>query len=104
EVQKERDALVFHAVENAQARGSQRTPREYEYKIDLTGDNAELRVVELGCVFRFRVIDWPPKRGETSRDSVVVDRDRLRLPMVLRNWLPGDRLRPQGHRNGHKLK
>ena len=104
EVQKERDALVFHAVENAQARGSQRTPREYEYKIDLTGDNAELRVVELGCVFRFRVIDWPPKRGETSRDSVVVDRDRLRFPMVLRNWLPGDRLRPQGHRNGHKLK
>jgi tRNA(Ile)-lysidine synthase len=24
--------------------------------------------------------------------------------MVLRNWRPGDRLRPQGHRSAHKLK
>jgi len=28
----------------------------------------------------------------------------LRFPTLLRNWRPGDRLRPQGHRNAHKLK
>jgi tRNA(Ile)-lysidine synthase len=64
----------------------------------------ELRVPELGCVFRFRVIDWPAKRAETSTYGAVLDRDRLRSPLVMRNWRPGDRMRPLGHRNAHKLK
>ena len=50
------------------------------------------------------MIDWPPERGETSSDTTALDRDRLRSPLVLRNWRPGDRLRPLGHRNAHKLK
>ena len=104
EVRKDRDALVFQAVENAGGRALQSAPRKYEYKIDLACGDAELRVAELGCVFRLRVIDWPPKRGETSRDGAVLDRDRLHFPMVLRNWRPGDRLRPMGHRSAQKLK
>jgi len=105
EVRKERDALVFQAVENAGERASQSSRREYEYKIDLAKGDTEVNVPELGCVFRLRVIDWPPKRGETSsKDGAVLDRERLRFPMVLRNWRPGDRLRPQGHRSAHKLK
>src|SRR5467141_2997301 len=104
EVRRERDALIFQAIENAGMRASQNAPQEYEYKIDLARGEAEVRAAELGCVFRLRVIDWPPKRGETSRDRAVLDRDRLRFPMVLRNWRPGDRLRPQGHRSAHKLK
>jgi tRNA(Ile)-lysidine synthase len=104
EVRKEHDSLLFHAIENAGARTSRPDPKEYEYKIDMAQGKAEVKVAELGCVFRFRVIDWPPKRGETSKDRVVLDRDRLRLPLVLRNWRPGDRLRPQGHRSAHKLK
>jgi tRNA(Ile)-lysidine synthase len=104
EVRKERDALVFRAIENAGGRASQTLQREYEYKIDLANGNAEVNVPELGCVFRFRVIDWPPKRGETSKDGVVLDRDRLPFPVVLRNWRPGDRLRPRGHQSSHKLK
>jgi tRNA(Ile)-lysidine synthase len=104
EVRKERDALVFHAIENAREQTALSKPTKYEYKIDLANGNVEVKVAELGCVFRFRVIDWPPKRGETSRDGVVLDRDRLRFPVVLRNWRPGDRLRPHGHRSAHKLK
>ncbi len=104
EVRKERDALVFHAIETAGGQTCRSAPMEYEYKIDLARGGAEVKVAELGCVFRLRVIDWPPKRGETSRDGVVLDRDRLRFPIVLRNWRPGDRLRPQGHRSAHKLK
>jgi tRNA(Ile)-lysidine synthase len=104
EVRKERDALVFHAVVEVKGQSSESTHREYEYKIDLAKGSAEVNVAELGCVFRLRVIDWPPKRGETSSYGAVLDRDRLRCPMLLRNWRPGDRLRPKGHRNDHKLK
>src|SRR5258708_1859480 len=104
EVRKDRDALIFQAVESVGVRTSQSTLREYEYKIDLANGDAEVNVAELGCVFRLRVIDWPPQRGETSRDGAVLDRDRLRFPLVLRNWRPGDRLRPLGHRSTHKLK
>jgi tRNA(Ile)-lysidine synthase len=104
EVRRQRDALVFHAIEIEAVRTAQSAPPEYEYNIDLANGSLGVRVAELGCVFRFRVIDWPPKRGETSMDRAVLDRDRLRFPMVLRNWRPGDRLRPQGHRSAHKLK
>jgi tRNA(Ile)-lysidine synthase len=34
----------------------------------------------------------------------VLDERALRLPLVLRNWRPGDRFRPAGHRQAHKLK
>jgi len=104
EVRKERDALVFHAIKKAEGQTSRSAPKEYEYKIDMSSGSAEVKVAELGCVFRLRVIDWPRKRVETSRDGVVLDRDRLRFPIVLRNWRPGDRLRPHGHRSAHKLK
>jgi len=104
EVRKERDTLVFLGVANAGTRTSLIAPREYDYKIDLAREDTQVKVAELGCVFRFRVIDWPPNRGETNRDGAVLDRDRLRFPMVLRNWRPGDRLRPQGHHSARKLK
>jgi tRNA(Ile)-lysidine synthase len=104
EVRRERDALVFQAVENAGGRTGHSAPPEYEYNIDLARGQAEVSITEMGCVFRLKVIDWPRKRGETSRDGAVLDRDRLRFPVVLRNWRPGDRLRPQGHRSAQKLK
>ncbi len=104
EVRKERAALGFQAIENAGVRTSQSTPREYAYKIDLARGDVEVSVAELGCVFRLMVIDWPPKRGETTKEGTVLDRDRLRFPMILRNWRPGDRLHAQGHRSAHKLK
>jgi tRNA(Ile)-lysidine synthase len=104
EVRKERDALLFQAVENIGVRTARRAPREYEYKINLADRDTQVSVAELGCVFRLKVIDWPRKRGETSSDGAVLDREQLRLPLVLRNWRPGDRIRPQGRRSAHKLK
>ena len=32
-----------------------------------------------------------------------MDRGRLRVPLVLRNWVPGDSMQPLGHRKRHKL-
>jgi len=104
EVQKERDTLVFRAAENAKGGTDHHAAREYEYDIDLTGGSHDVQVPELGCVFRLSLIDWPPERGETNSAEKILDRDRLRSPLVLRNWRPGDRLRPFGHQNAHKLK
>src|SRR6266513_372223 len=104
EVRRERDELFFLAVDKTEKTSSHAAPREYEYKIDLARGEAEVSVTELGCVFRLKVIDWPLKRAETSRDGAVLDRDRLLFPLVLRNWRPGDRLRPRGHQSAHKLK
>lgn len=77
---------------------------EYEYKIDIESGEATVRVPEAGCVFRLRVIDWAAKRGETRESGAVLNGERLRWPLVLRNWRFGDRLQPVGHQKAHKLK
>jgi tRNA(Ile)-lysidine synthase len=104
QVRRERDELVFCAMETAELDATRKKNAEYEYSIDFANGAEELPVPELECVFRFRVIDWPPNRAETSSEWAVLDRNRLRLPLVLRNWRPGDRLQPVGHRSAHKLK
>jgi tRNA(Ile)-lysidine synthase len=104
EVRKERDALVFRTAENANRAATRQAERQFEFDIDLARGSQDVRVPELGCVFRFRVIDWPSERAETNKRETVLDRDRLRAPLILRNWRPGDRLRPLGHRSAHKLK
>jgi tRNA(Ile)-lysidine synthase len=105
QVRRERDALVFCARPGA-GDAKKEHPKEYEYQIDsaLAQSQALVPIPALGCVFRFRVIDWPAKRGETSATGSVLDRDALRSPLVLRNWRPGDKLHSPGHRNAHKLK
>ena len=106
EVRREREALVFVASADSTRKGSKRkiAPREFAYDVDLAGTEPSVRVPQLGCVFRFTVIDWPEKRGETSQTGAVLDRDRLLSPLVLRNWLPGDTLHALGRQHPHKLK
>ena len=104
EVRRERDALVFCGITKAAEETAPASSGGYEFPIDLARTPQEVRVPQLGCAFRFRVIDWPSARGETIKDGVVLDRDRLRSPLVLRNWRPGDRMRSLGHRSAHKLK
>ncbi len=79
----------------------------YEYKIDfenIRNGEVSLRVPEVQCVFRLRVIDWPGKRVDTKESGAVLDRDRVRWPLVLRNWRFGDKLQPAGHQKAHRLK
>jgi tRNA(Ile)-lysidine synthase len=114
EVRRERNELVFctNSLRSRDRTGGKRaaqksSPVEYEYKIDFeTFRDGELalRVPEAECVFRLRVIDWVAKRGDTSKSGAVLDRDRLRSPLVLRNWRFGDKLHPAGHHKAHKLK
>ena len=104
EVRKDREALAFCVIGNAAANRGRNATREFSYDVDLSRGAEDVRVSELGCVFRFRVIDWPPKGEENNKRETVLDRERLRSPLVLRNWRPGDRLRPSGHQNARKLK
>jgi tRNA(Ile)-lysidine synthase len=103
EVRRELDSLIFCA-RDAIGVTNRRKPLEFERAINFCGKGIEVSVPELGCVFRFRVIDWPAKRGDTIEREFVLDRDALQSPLVLRNWRAGDKLRPCGHRSAHKLK
>jgi tRNA(Ile)-lysidine synthase len=114
DVRRERNELVLCSNSSRQTRrmdGKREEKKtfaaEYEYKIDLTNSrnsDVTLSLPQAQCVFRLRVIDWPAKRGETRESGAVLDRDRLRLPLVLRNWRFGDKLQPAGHQKAHKLK
>lgn len=96
EVRREHDAVVFRASQ-AEAHAT------YSYALELSGREAELRVAERSCALRFTVIDWPPEGGETSVTGAVLDRDSLGVPLVVRNWRPGDAVQPYGHQKRHKL-
>jgi len=102
-VRREQDRLIFCGGDSIAER-NRREPVEFERAINFHGTEVNVSVPELGCVFRFRVIDWPAKRGDTIEREFVLDRDALQSPLVLRNWRAGDKLRPCGHRSAHKLK
>jgi tRNA(Ile)-lysidine synthase len=103
EVRREYDRLIFCARDSVGVANRRKTV-EFERAINLRDMRADVSVPELGCVFRFRVIDWPAKRGDTIEREFVLDRDALQSPLVLRSWRAGDKLRPSGHRSAHKLK
>jgi tRNA(Ile)-lysidine synthase len=99
EVRRHRDALVFCIKESAGL-----SAREYEYKIDSLPELNTIRVPQLGCVFRFTMIDWHPQRGETRLSGEVLDGARLNFPLTLRSWRHGDRFCATGHTKPEKLK
>jgi tRNA(Ile)-lysidine synthase len=102
-VRREHDFLVFGAA-GSLAESKKREPKKFERVVNVDDAEAACRVPEISCVFRFRVIDWPAKRGDTIETGFVLDCDALQSPLTLRNWRPGDKFRPCGHRSEHKLK
>ena len=105
EVSRERDVIVFRVDSgNRKTKSEGKSAGGFAYSIELGKEESAVRVPQLGCVFRFRVIDWPEKTGDTRQTGTALDRDALRAPLVLRSWRPGDKLHPTGHRNAHKLK
>lgn len=99
EVRRQRDALEFCCKANMAM-----PTRDYEYKIDSLSNLTVIRVAELGCVFRFTVIDWHAQRGETRLSGGVLDEARLNFPLTLRSWRFGDRFCAMGHTKPEKLK
>jgi tRNA(Ile)-lysidine synthase len=109
ELRRERDNLLFSPRQRTRAaRAGQRLAKEtalvYEHQIDFQHASEPVRFIAPRCALRFTVIDWPTNRVDTRVLGTVLDRDRLRFPLVLRNWRPGDKLQPIGHQKAHKLK
>ena len=101
EVRRERATLLFLPAGSARAQ----SPLQFSYPIDFVAPETRVSIPELGCVFRLRVIDWPSSRRDTIGESrSTLDRDRLRQPLVLRNWQPGDRFQPAGRADARKFK
>jgi len=65
---------------------------------------ASIVVAEIHRRFNLKMVDWPLAPSETVAVRDVLDFDRVRWPLVLRNWRPGDAYRPQGSRSVRKLK
>lgn len=104
EVRRERNALRFRVIEKQRGRPLGKPSRHgFSYEVDLHTRTVDVRVMELSCVLRFRVIDWHSEGGETKLTGTVLDRDKLCLPLVVRNWREGDALQPLGHQKRHKL-
>lgn len=99
EVRRYADGLLFHAAGKGAAAAI-----SFEYKLTPEKSLRDIAVPELGCVFRFRVIDWARERADTKSSGEVLDATRLRYPLRLRNWRFGDRFHAQGHSRPHKLK
>jgi tRNA(Ile)-lysidine synthase len=100
EVRRKPDALVFCA---ASAQTSKMPPKTYSFPVALPALAEELRLDALSHILHLRVIDWPCEGRETNKTGALLDRDRLRSPLVIRNWRPGDAMQPQGHQKRHTL-
>lgn len=102
------DLIFSHAGAAGRAARSRRSvspPNAYRYPVSLPprGD-ATVAVPELNRCFHLKVIDWSVSERDTKRESIALDADLLRAPLILRNWRPGDAFRPRGGRQAKKLK
>jgi tRNA(Ile)-lysidine synthase len=102
EVRREREWLTFRAMDGGPGT-AETSAKKYKLTVDLAGGEVTVRPVELTHALRFRAIDWPMEGRETKATGAVLDRGALTLPLVVRNWEPGDRVRLQGHQKSHKL-
>lgn len=104
-VRREFDHLVFSRADPAPVAKTERSPRRsYAYSVDVPKrGSTTITVAELGKRFRLKVIDWPMRERETNRRGVILDAERLRSPVMLRSWKPGDAYLPSGRRQKRKL-
>ena len=109
-VQKTFDRLIFFSASPAletekDSENVHRSPA-MGYAISLAGPSEHFSIVvpDIRRRFNLKMIDWPPVSGETSIARGTLDLDKLRWPMILRNWRPGDSYRPCGRKRPQKLK
>jgi tRNA(Ile)-lysidine synthase len=108
-VERNFDEVVFYRVadkERSAERASSLTALagyEYPIKLPIEGTTSIL-VPVLNRRFSLKMIDWSVAERDTKRESVALDADLLRSPLILRNWRSGDTYRPLGRRHRAKLK
>jgi tRNA(Ile)-lysidine synthase len=98
-------AIESGALAKPEKRASGRVSADYAYEIELPERGcATVSVPELNRRIRLKVIDWTCGERETTHGRLALDAALLRMPLILRNWRPGDAYRPLGRREIHKLK
>jgi len=93
-------------------KGTSRTDRnaglniDFEYVVPRPGrtESTSVVVTEIHRRFNLKMVDWPPAQSDTVVGWGALDFDRIRWPLLLRNWRPGDSYRPHGSRRARKLK
>jgi tRNA(Ile)-lysidine synthase len=104
-VERNFGGLIFSQQQVRRSRKNSHPSDAYQYIVSLPRQGVTtVSVPELNRRFCLKVIDWPFAARDTKRDSAALDADRLRAPLIFRNWRPGDRYRPRGHRRSRKLK
>lgn len=102
------DRLEFSAahVSALSDAGNMPQGKQFEYAIAAPrASNPSCIVVpEIGRRFDLKLIDWPTGSGETIQHWGALDFERLRWPLTLRSWRPGDSFRPCGRQRARKLK
>jgi tRNA(Ile)-lysidine synthase len=103
---REFEQIHFSRCAQAEPGETKRSPTAYEYNVELPNRGAtSVSVMELGKRYSLKLIDWPPSQGDTIDSPLeVLDAERLRSLLVLRNWWPGDAYRPIGRRAARKVK
>ncbi|HTP69902.1 MAG TPA: tRNA lysidine(34) synthetase TilS [Dongiaceae bacterium] len=99
EVRREREWLVFRAVSESR----ESTANNYAIPVELSPGTATVAPGEHSYKLEFRVIDWPAQGRETNVTGAVLDLKVLGVPLVVRNWQPGDSVQLLGHQKRHKL-
>ncbi len=103
EVERVLDRLVFSKRDG---RRQEKERISYAYTVNpwVEGEST-VQIAETGKRVRLKLIDWPAAGRETySEASGALDADQLGIPLVVRNWLPGDAYRPHGRGHVEKLK
>jgi tRNA(Ile)-lysidine synthase len=77
---------------------------EYEIPLPAGSETADIVIPEIHRRFSLKVIDWHSGSGETNKGLDVLDFDKLRWPLIFRNWLPGDSYHPHRRRGIRKVK
>jgi tRNA(Ile)-lysidine synthase len=109
EVERIFDELVFSRARSARHHltggETKRRPSTYRYVVSLPDRGATvISVPELATRFKLKMVDWPLAESDTKSEGDAFDAAALRIPLILRNWQPGDAYRPRGHRQTRKLK
>ena len=90
------------------AQGVQTTGQNCEFAYSVSRleplGSASIVVTEIRRRFNLKMVDWPSAQSDTVVGRGALDFDRVRWPLVLRNWRPGDSYRPHGSRRVRKLK
>lgn len=102
------DLLFRHrsaGKENSRGKAALAFAGAYAYELELPTEGVgSVSIPEIGLCVRLKLIDWPRAPRDTMNKGFAVDARRLQKPLILRNWRPGDALRPPGRSRPRKLK